>query len=112
MTTAKICDQCYRNFFDCVCCLSPMTAEQRKAEASSVRVDHVVMWHTDSPPEGVMLWVRGSDCMGGWKRRAMRKDYTPPPKGQKPKGYWQKKGWRWVDAEGNRFVDQVEAWTE
>ncbi len=65
------------------------------------------------PPEGVIVDVRGSDCMGDWYSAAMRKDYKKPPPGTGKKAAKKayRKGWRWTYESGDRFDDQaVEAW--
>ena len=67
-----------------------------------------VRWERGEPPENVLLEVRGSNCTGDWYTVGIRKDYKKPPRGKSKKGF--KRGWRWLDEDGNTFEEPVEAW--
>lgn len=65
------------------------------------------------PPNEVMVEVRGTDFMGEWFGKAMRKDYVKPPAGTGKKRAKKafKKGWRWCYENGDKFPDQaIDAW--
>lgn len=54
------------------------------------------------PPEGVMVFIRGTDLMGAWFSMAMRKDYKPGSTKQQLRRVW-----RWCYEDGTRFDDQA-----
>lgn len=58
------------------------------------------------PPEMTLVEIRGTDYMGEWIGRAMKKTYKKPPHKKMKPGCW-----RWVTESGERFCDQaVDAW--
>ncbi len=73
------------------------------------RGEEMNKWNTEDPPEGIFMDVRGTHCWGDWQLEAQRKDYKKPKAGQPKNGF--KKGWRWLDRQGNKITD-VEAWRE
>lgn len=58
-------------------------------------------WQTGGPPSDILLMVKVDDYMGEYTMKATRKDYMPPTPGQCKKGF--RKGWRWVDGNGDRL---------
>ena len=63
-------------------------------------------WRNDEPPENEFVEVRGLDYLGEWHGVAKRVEYK-----KKPKGFTET--WRWVDHDGDRYVDQdVVEWRE
>lgn len=62
-------------------------------------------WMKTEPLENVLVEVRGSDCMGDWFGVAKKLTYKKLPHKN------MKKAWRWVFADGLRYVDQdVDSW--
>lgn len=72
--------------------------------------------HTNPPPEGVVVEVKGADYTGEWIMKMIRKDYKEKPSNIKPRYKANGKFWRWVYAEGKStgypvgIKDTPESW--